>query len=193
MDTGFQRNVINYMLRSKTITGSIGVFGLLPNLKKMASEYSVYWDAVKTHDHSDIMTIARPKTEAELQVIQEYVNGIYQKFIGLVADARKINPKRVDRIAEGRVWSGLDAKRLGLVDGFGGLRESIQKAAELAKLEPGSFGVKEVPALQTPFQALEDMFAVSQGGVSIHLLRLFPHKGNYRGIGKCPVFSSNSE
>ena len=61
-------------------------------------------------------------------------------------------------------WSGLDAKRLGLVDGFGGLRESIQKAAELAKLEPGSFGVKEVPALQTPFQALEDMFAVSQGG-----------------------------
>ena len=148
----------------QTITGSIGVFGLLPNLKKMASEYSVYWDAVKTHDHSDIMTIARPKTEAELQVIQEYVNGIYQKFIGLVADARKINPKRVDRIAEGRVWSGLDAKRLGLVDGFGGLRESIQKAAELAKLEPGSFGVKEVPALQTPFQALEDMFAVSQGG-----------------------------
>ena len=148
----------------QTITGSIGVFGLLPNLKKMASEHSVYWDAVKTHDHSDIMTIARPKTEAELQVIQEYVNGIYQKFIGLVADARKINPKRVDRIAEGRVWSGLDAKRLGLVDGFGGLRESIQKAAELAKLEPGSFGVKEVPALQTPFQALEDMFAVSQGG-----------------------------
>lgn len=148
----------------QTITGSIGVFGLLPNLKKMASEYSIYWDAVKTHDHSDIMTIARPKTEAELQVIQEYVNGIYQKFIGLVADARKINPKRVDRIAEGRVWSGLDAKRLGLVDGFGGLRESIQKAAELAKLEPGSFGVKEVPALQTPFQALEDMFAVSQGG-----------------------------
>ena len=148
----------------QTITGSIGVFGLLPNLKKMASEYSVYWDAVKTHDHSDIMTIARPKTEAELQVIQEYVNGIYQKFIGLVADARKINPKRVDRIAEGRVWSGLDAKRLGLVDGFGGLRESIQKAAELAKLEPVSFGVKEVPALQTPFQALEDMFAVSQGG-----------------------------
>lgn len=148
----------------QTITGSIGVFGLLPNLKKMAGEYSVYWDAVKTHDHSDIMTIARPKTEAELQVIQEYVNGIYQKFIGLVADARKINPKRVDRIAEGRVWSGLDAKRLGLVDGFGGLRESIQKAAELAKLEPGSFGVKEVPALQTPFQALEDMFAVSQGG-----------------------------
>ena len=148
----------------QTITGSIGVFGLLPNLKNMASEYSVYWDAVKTHDHSDIMTIARPKTEAELQVIQEYVNGIYQKFIGLVADARKINPKRVDRIAEGRVWSGLDAKRLGLVDGFGGLRESIQKAAELAKLEPGSFGVKEVPALQTPFQALEDMFAVSQGG-----------------------------
>ena len=148
----------------QTITGSIGVFGLLPNLKKMASEYSVYWDAVKTHDHSDIMTIARPKTEAELKVIQEYVNGIYQKFIGLVADARKINPKRVDRIAEGRVWSGLDAKRLGLVDGFGGLRESIQKAAELAKLEPGSFGVKEVPALQTPFQALEDMFAVSQGG-----------------------------
>ena len=130
----------------------------------MASEHSVYWDAVKTHDHSDIMTIARPKTEAELQVIQEYANGIYQKFIGLVADARKINPKRIDRIAEGRVWSGLDAKRLGLVDGFGGLRESIQKAAELAKLEPGSFGVKEVPALQTPFQALEDMFAVSQGG-----------------------------
>ena len=92
MDTGFQRNVINYMLE-QTITGSIGVFGLLPNLKKMASEHSVYWDAVKTHDHSDIMTIARPKTEAELQVIQEYANGIYQKFIGLLLMPEKSIPR----------------------------------------------------------------------------------------------------
>ena len=115
------------------------------------------------------MTIARPKTEAELQVIQECVNGIYQKFI-VIADARKINPR--GSIESQRVGFGpaLDAKRLGLVDGFGGLRESNSKAAELAKLEPGS-SVQQFQHYKL-LQALEDMSRSVV--VSIHFLRLFP-------------------
>ena len=151
----------DHLLASEqTITGSIGVFGLLPNLKNFAAGYGIYWDAVKTHEHSDVMTLARPKTETEIKMIQDYVDDIYGKFIKLVANSRNLDDKKVNRIAEGRVWTGLDAKRIGLVDEFGGLQDAIEKAAELAKLDPG-YGVEEIPAVETPMQALEEIFAVS--------------------------------
>ena len=84
----------------QTITGSIGVFGLLPNLKEFASKYGVYWDAVKTHPHSDLMGISRPKSEAEIKVIQTYVDQLYGKFIRLVAKARGIPENKVNQLAE---------------------------------------------------------------------------------------------
>ena len=151
----------DHLLASEqTITGSIGVFGLLPNLESFAAGYGIYWDAVKTHEHSDVMTLARPKTETEIKMIQEYVDDIYGKFIKLVANSRNLDEKKVNRIAEGRVWSGLDAKRIGLVDEFGGLQDAIEKAAEMAKLDPG-YGVEEIPAVESPMQALEEIFSVS--------------------------------
>lgn len=144
----------------QTITGSIGVFGLLPNLKEFASKYGVYWDAVKTHPHSDLMGISRPKSEAEIKVIQTYVDQLYGKFIRLVAKARGIPENKVNQLAEGRVWSGFDAKRKGLVDEFGGLRFAIEKAAEIAGLGQ-DYEVVEIPEVETPMQAIEEIFAVS--------------------------------
>jgi protease-4 len=117
-----------------TITGSIGVFGILPNIQKLAGDYGVKWDTAKTNRYADLGTITRPKTEDELKLIQANVDRIYDEFLTRVAEARKLPKETVQEIAQGRIWSGAEAKRLGLVDEFGGLEAAIQAAAELAKL-----------------------------------------------------------
>ena len=117
-----------------TITGSIGVFGILPNIQKLAGDYGVKWDTAKTNRYADLGTITRPKTEDELRLIQANVDRIYDEFLTRVAEARKLPKETVQEIAQGRIWSGAEAKRLGLVDEFGGLEAAIQAAAELAKL-----------------------------------------------------------
>ena len=149
------------LLASKqTITGSIGVFGLLPNFKNIAAGYGLYWDAVKTHDHSDIMSVSRPKSPQELTVIQEHVESLYAKFIHLVGTARNMEIEKVLSIAEGRVWTGIDAKAEGLVDGFGGIEAAVLQAVKLAEIGD-NYQVVEVPGVETPLHALEEMFEVS--------------------------------
>ncbi|MFB2835403.1 signal peptide peptidase SppA [Floridanema evergladense] len=117
-----------------TVTGSIGVFGLLPNLQKLANNNGVTWDVVKTGRFADSQTVSRPKTPEELAVFQTSVNQIYYQFIGKVADSRKLPPTRVQEIAQGRVWSGFAAKQIGLVDQLGGINEAVKYAAKEAKL-----------------------------------------------------------
>ena len=117
-----------------TITGSIGVFGQLFNLQKIANDNGVTWDVVKTGKFADSQTISRPKTPEELALIQRSVNQIYDQFLTKVADSRKLNKVKVAQIAQGRVWSGVQAKSLGLVDELGGLDEAIQAAVKQAKL-----------------------------------------------------------
>lgn len=117
-----------------TITGSIGVFGVLPNIQKLAADYGVKWDTAKTNRYADLGTITRPKTEDELKLIQANVDRIYDEFLTRVAEARKLSKEAVQEIAQGRVWSGAEAKRLGLVDEFGGLEAAVRAAAETAKL-----------------------------------------------------------
>jgi protease-4 len=117
-----------------TITGSIGVFGRLLNVKKLANENGVTWDVVKTGKFADVQTISRPKTPKELEIIQASVNRTYDQFITKVADSRKLEKSKVSEIAQGRVWSGVEAKSLGLVDQIGGLEDAVRAAAEQAKL-----------------------------------------------------------
>jgi len=117
-----------------TITGSIGVFGVLPNLQKLANSNGVTWDVVKTGRFADSQTITRPKSPEELAIYQGAVNRIYYQFVGKVADSRKLPATKVQEIAQGRVWSGLAAKQLGLVDQIGGIKEAIKYAAKEAKL-----------------------------------------------------------
>jgi len=117
-----------------TITGSIGVYGMAFNIQQLANGLGFTWDTVKTGKMGDVFTISRPKTEAELAVIQKQVDWIYDEFVGKVADARKLGRAKVQEIAQGRVWSGAEAKKLGLVDEIGGLGNAIAYAAAQARL-----------------------------------------------------------
>jgi protease-4 len=119
-----------------TITGSIGVFGLLFNAKKMLNEkLGVTIDTVKTSQYADFMSQSRAVTSAEAVIIQNRIEEIYDNFISRVAEGRKMSKADVDSIGQGRVWSGIDAKRIGLIDEFGGLEKAIEAAAELAEIK----------------------------------------------------------
>ncbi|TFI52007.1 signal peptide peptidase SppA [Mastigocladus laminosus UU774] len=117
-----------------TITGSIGVFGLLFNAQKLANDNGVTWDTVKTGRYADSQTLSRPKTSEELEIYQRSVNKIYNVFLGKVSQGRNIPQAKVAEIAQGRVWSGTEAKNIGLVDEIGGLDAAIAYAAGQAKL-----------------------------------------------------------
>ena len=117
-----------------TITGSIGVFGLFIDVQKLAGNLGLTWDAVKTGKMADMLTISRPKTPEELEVFQKMVDWIYNEFTAKVAEGRKLDIDRVREIAQGRVWSGAEARKLGLVDEVGGLGDAITFAASKAGL-----------------------------------------------------------
>lgn len=117
-----------------TITGSIGVFGLLPNIQTIANNHGVTWDVVKTGRLADINSNVRPKTEEELALYQESVAQTYNLFLDKVAEYRNLPRQEVDQIARGRVWSGKEALKKGLVDRIGGLEAAIAYAAKTAKL-----------------------------------------------------------
>ncbi len=144
-----------------TITGSIGVYGLQPNFQKVANANGITWDAVKTGKFADSMTISRPKNKEEIAVIQQTIGVIYDQFITKVAESRKLDKAKVAEIAQGRVWSGAEAKKIGLVDELGGLEQSIAAAAKLANLGD-KWRVQEFPEVQT----LEERFLRSVFGNS---------------------------
>ncbi len=118
-----------------TITGSIGVFGILPNIQKLANDHGVTFDTVTTARHADLLTISRPKNAEELAVIQGVVDHIYDEFLGKVAAARKLPKEKVAELAQGRVWSGTRAKELGLVDEIGGLQAALAYAKKKVNLD----------------------------------------------------------
>lgn len=117
-----------------TITGSIGVFGILPNLQQIANQNGITWDVVKTGAYADLGSSARPRSPAELSLYQRNVNQIYQQFLQKVAQSRNLTVEQVNQIAQGRVWSGKDAKGINLIDELGGLQEAIAQAAEMSEL-----------------------------------------------------------
>ena len=118
-----------------TLTGSIGVFGMYMTYGKLLREkLSVYPRVVKTHSHSDIGSVMRPLDEFEKELMQQSVENTYSIFLDRVAEGRKKTSEAVDSVGQGRVWSGLDALRLGLVDELGGLDRAIAVAAERANI-----------------------------------------------------------
>lgn len=127
-----------------TITGSIGVFGVQPNLQALANNNGITWDTVKTGRLADMNTLSRAKTPQELAIVQKQVDAIYDDFLTKVAESRKLSKSAVGEIAQGRVWSGRKAKELGLVDELGGLEAAIQEAAKRAKLSE-NWSVEEYP------------------------------------------------
>jgi protease IV len=124
-----------------TVTGSIGVFGILPSFEGTREKLGLGADGIKTTPLSGEPNIlSGPSPEAN-RLLQAGVESTYRRFLAIVAQSRKKTPAEIDRIAQGRVWDGGTARQLGLVDGFGGLEEAIGKAAELAKLDRGEVQV----------------------------------------------------
>ncbi len=150
-----------------TITGSIGVFGIQFNLQKLANDHGFTFDSVKTGKYADSITIARPLTDDELSVMQRQVDWIYSQFIAKVAEGRKLKANFVEEIAQGRVWSGAEAKKLGLVDELGGLNDAIRYAGAQAHLPP-TFRVSEFPRSKNLSEALAEMFG-RYAPASLHL------------------------
>jgi protease-4 len=138
-----------------TITGSIGVFGVQFDVKKLSGDFGLTFDTVKTGKFADVINITRPKTEEELAVFQRMVDWIYGEFVGKVAEARELKREVVEEIAQGRVWSGSEAKKLGLVDELGGLDAAIVYAAAQAKLGP-NYRLVEYPRPKELFEAVQD-------------------------------------
>ena len=136
-----------------TITGSIGVFGIIPNMKNFFNnKLGVTFDGVKTGQYADLGTVSRPLTESERLIIQNEVNKIYSGFTQKVANGRKKSQAYIDSIGQGRVWSGTEALNNGLVDRLGNIEDAINSAAKKAKLK--DFKVVEYPSQIDPLQSL---------------------------------------
>jgi protease IV len=151
-----------------TITGSIGVFGIIPNIQKLANDHGVTFDSVKTGKFAGgLLTISRPRTDEELAVFQKGVDWMYSQFVAKVAEGRKLSIPRVQEIAQGRVWSGTDAKRIGLVDEIGGLDAALRYAGKQASMGE-HFRVTEYPRSKNLSQAIAEMFG-KYAPASLHL------------------------
>jgi protease-4 len=137
-----------------TITGSIGVFGILPNTENMMKDkLGVTFDRVNTNANSDLGSITRGLSDKEFKIIQQGVDEIYDDFITKVSKGRKkLSKADVDSIGQGRVWTGKDALKLGLVDELGGLEEAIEEAAKRADLS--DYFILEIPEKTTPLEQL---------------------------------------
>ncbi|KOS06595.1 protease IV [Flavobacterium akiainvivens] len=136
-----------------TITGSIGVFGALPNLTGLANKVGIHAEEVSTHANATGYSVFTPLKESTRGYITEDIEDVYQTFVSRVAAGRKMSPEAVDAIAQGRVWSGSEALKVGLVDELGGLDKAVAHAAKLAKSK--KYGTLDYPVYEKEFG---DMF-----------------------------------
>jgi len=143
-----------------TITGSIGVFGTIPNATELAENIGINAEQVGTNKNSVDYSLFEPMTDGFRNMMQESVEGTYNTFLERVAEGRKITVAEADSMAQGRVWSGVDAKNLGLVDELGSLDDAIKSAAELADV--ASYGIKIFPKYKSGFER----FMEDYGGAS---------------------------
>ena len=153
-----------------TITGSIGVFGMIPNMQGFfKNKLGITFDGEKTNEHADMMTVSRPLSAKEKAIIQSYIDDFYEGFKERVAAGRNMSVAQVDSIGQGRVWTGSDALRLGLVDELGGLQAAIGKAAELAHLT--DYRRVELPEQKDLFQQfMEDLNGTARNWVATEVL-----------------------
>ncbi len=136
-----------------TLTGSIGIFGMFPNMEKLFSDkLGLNFDMVKTNKLADMGDLTRPFNTAESEIMQNYINNGYKLFVKRCADGREMTTEAIEKIAEGRVWTGATAKELGLVDELGGLDKALEIAAEKAGVE--AYSTITYPAKEGMFSSL---------------------------------------
>ena len=136
-----------------TVSGSIGVFGMIPNLGKLFKDkLGITTETVNTNSNSDFPSLFRPMNSLEQKVMQKNIESIYSDFVSKVSEGRKMRTGSVDSIGQGRVWSGRRAKELGLIDEMGGLEDAVKGAAELAKID--KYSIREFPVIEDPYSKI---------------------------------------
>jgi protease-4 len=172
-----------------TITGSIGVFGTIPNFGDLLSnKIGITFDKVMTNDHADMPSVTRKMTPFEANLMQSYVESTYGIFLSHVAEGRKMTTARVDSIGQGRVWSGVNAKSNHLIDDFGGMKEALKIAAQKAGIT--EYRIRELPKQKDPFAELLKNFSVrlqnkmmeSVMGTSYDYWKNLSREANSKGI-----------
>ncbi len=172
-----------------TLTGSIGVFGLIPNLSGLLTDkIGISFDKVTTNDHSDMPTTTRKMTPFEMNLMQNHVENIYKTFVSHVAEGRKKSTTAIDSIGQGRVWSGENGQEIGLVDRLGGVNDAIKLAAEKASIS--QYKIKELPKLKDTFEELMKKFSTDMQmkflqnrlGDSYKLYEDFTRESHMKGI-----------
>ena len=148
-------NADKIVAQPTTITGSIGIFGMFPNLKGTTEKIGVDVDVVKTHEYADFGNLTRPMRDNEKQLLQSYIERGYDLFLTRCAEGRNIPKDSLALYAEGRVWTGNQAKEIGLVDELGSLKTAIDIAAGLAEIED-DYLVYEYPKMRTFIEELLD-------------------------------------
>jgi protease-4 len=150
-----------------TITGSIGVFGIIPNMQNFfKNKLGITFDGVKTGKFADLGTVTRPMNEAEKMIFQQEVNRVYSTFTQKVADGRKKSPAYIDSIGQGRVWSGTEALQNGLVDRLGNIDDAIASAARKAKIT--DFKLVSYPDQVDP---LKSLFEHTEDKIKIYFMK----------------------
>ena len=143
-----------------TITGSIGVFAMIPNMSSFfKNKLGVTFDRVQTSTYAGSLTITKPLNPQEKKIIQREVDNIYNDFKMRVAEGRKKDTAYIDSIAQGRVWTGERAVDIGLADKIGGIEVAIRSAALLAKLKEKEYNIREYPEPKSPFDLLFGSFS----------------------------------
>ncbi|MBA4408216.1 MAG: signal peptide peptidase SppA [Odoribacter sp.] len=136
-----------------TITGSIGIFGMIPNAQKLLTDkLGITQDVVTTNEHSDMISFTRPMTSFERDLMQQTIEDGYDTFISRVAEGRKMQKTAIDEIGQGRVWAATNAKEIKLIDMYGGLTDAIELAKKMAKLD--TYRIVNLPKLKDPFEEL---------------------------------------
>lgn len=147
-------NASKIIAQPNTLTGSIGIFGMFPNVEGLTKKVGLTFDNVKTNKHADFGDITRPMREDEKVILQSYIEQGYDLFLTRCSDGRGISKDSLDLIAQGRVWTGNQALKNGLVDAIGGIDTAIEAAAKLAGLE--NYALRDYPRKVDFWESLMD-------------------------------------
>ncbi|MGX1928828.1 signal peptide peptidase SppA [Flagellimonas sp. 2504JD4-2] len=184
-----------------TITGSIGVFGTIPNVSELAGNVGINAEQVGTNKNSVDYSLFEPMTSSFRDVVQEGIEDTYNTFLERVASGRNMSVEEVDVLAQGRVWSGVDAKENGLVDELGSLEDAIAAAAEMAELD--AFGIRKYPKYKSDFERFMENFGGAKakmgealiqeeiGNEAYQMLKEFKQFTQQKGIQAKMPFSLN--
>lgn len=154
-------NATKIFAQPSTLTGSIGIFGIFPNMEGLTNKIGLTFDKVKTNKFSDFGDITRPMSSEEKEILQQYINRGYDLFVTRCSEGRNIPKDQLEKIAEGRVWTGQQALKIGLVDAIGGIDDAVEEAAKLSNTP--EYSIQEYPRkqglLDTFLKSGKDQFA----------------------------------